>query len=63
MLRQTSYSVTVKVTKAAGICLITLAAIQATPWFRRRAIERGMSGTLLFPSIFAAIGLICIALE
>ena len=33
--------------------------IMMTPYMRRRAAERGMSGSIEVPAIIASIGLIC----
>ena len=42
--------------RALAYTLIALALIQSTPWFRRRAYERGIDHSLRWPLWFAGLG-------
>ena len=42
-----------------GAIAATLGIIQMLPSMRRRAVERGMSGSIVVPGILASFGLVC----
>jgi len=42
-----------------GAIAATLGIIQMLPPMRRRAAERGMSGSIVVPGILASFGLVC----
>ena len=42
-----------------GVIAATLGLIQMLPPMRRRAAEKGMSGSIVVPGILASFGLIC----
>ena len=45
-----------------GAIAATLGIVQMLPPMRRRAAERGLSGSIVVPGILASFGLICMIL-
>ena len=45
-----------------GAITATLGIVQMLPPMRRRAAERGMSGSIVVPGILASFGLVCMIL-